>query len=319
MTNIYQKSDKYLVNSPTCVIEFRQNQSDLGWFYLNPTLTRCSFMLPSYLLSLREGIEAALIIGIVIGALRKIRRTDLAPALWWGVFSAAAVSAVAAILLTLFGLELEGPAEPIYEGATMLLAAGILTWMIFWMSSQARTLKTELEAGVNKAAASTGRRAIFWLAFVAVVREGIELALFLTASVFASDALQTSIGAALGLGTSILLGWSIFAAIVRLDLRRFFQVTGVLLILFAAGLVAHGVHEFNEVNLIPAVIEHVWDANAFLPAESILGQFMQTLFGYNPTPSLTEMLVYVGYLALIFLTLRGTQKKAQGPVAQPQA
>ena len=276
-------------------------------------------MLPSYLLSLREGIEAALIIGIVIGALRKIRRTDLVPALWWGVLSAAAVSALAAVLLTSFGLELEGPAEPIYEGATMLLAAGILTWMIFWMSQQARTLKSELEEGVNKAAASAGGRAIFWLAFVAVVREGVELALFLTASIFATDVLQTAIGAALGLGTAILLGWSIFAAIVRLDLRRFFQVTGFLLILFAAGLVAHSVHEFNEVGLIPSIIEHVWDLNSVISEDSTFGLFLKALFGYNGNPSLTEVLAYLGYLLAISLSLRGTQKKAEGAAVQPQS
>ena len=276
-------------------------------------------MLPSYLLSLREGIEAALIIGIVIGALRKIRRTDLVPALWWGVLSAAAVSTLAAVLLTSFGLELEGPAEPIYEGATMLLAAGILTWMIFWMSQQARTLKSELEEGVNKAAASAGGRAIFWLAFVAVVREGVELALFLTASIFATDVLQTAIGAALGLGTAILLGWSIFAAIVRLDLRRFFQVTGFLLILFAAGLVAHGVHEFNEVGLIPSVIEHVRDLNSVVSEDSTFGLFLKALFGYNGNPSLTEVLAYLGYLLVISLSLRGTQKKAEGAAVQPQS
>ena len=276
-------------------------------------------MLPSYLLSLREGIEAALIIGIVIGALRKIRRTDLVPALWWGVLSAAAVSTLAAVLLTSFGLELEGPAEPIYEGATMLLAAGILTWMIFWMSQQARTLKSELEEGVNKAAASAGGRAIFWLAFVAVVREGVELALFLTASIFATDVLQTAIGAALGLGTAILLGWSIFAAIVRLDLRRFFQVTGFLLILFAAGLVAHSVHEFNEVGLIPSIIEHVWDLNSVVSEDSTFGLFLKALFGYNGNPSLTEVLAYLGYLLVISLSLRGTQKRAEGAAVQPQS
>ena len=276
-------------------------------------------MLPSYLLSLREGIEAALIIGIVIGALRKIRRTDLVPALWWGVLSAAAVSTLAAVLLTSFGLELEGPAEPIYEGATMLLAAGILTWMIFWMSQQARTLKSELEEGVNKAAASAGGRAIFWLAFVAVVREGVELALFLTASIFATDVLQTAIGAALGLGTAILLGWSIFAAIVRLDLRRFFQVTGFLLILFAAGLVAHSVHEFNEVGLIPSIIEHVWDLNPVVSEDSTFGLFLKALFGYNGNPSLTEVLAYLGYLLAISLSLRGTQKRAEGAAVQPQS
>lgn len=276
-------------------------------------------MLPSYLLSLREGIEAALIIGIVIGALRKIRRADLVPALWWGVLSAAVVSALAAVLLTVLGLELEGPAEPIYEGATMLLAAGILTWMIFWMSQQARTLKSELEEGVNKAAASAGGRAIFWLAFVAVVREGVELALFLTASIFATDVLQTAVGAALGLGTAILLGWSIFAAIVRLDLRRFFQVTGFLLILFAAGLVAHGVHEFNEVGLIPSVIEHVWDLNLVVSEDSTFGLFLKALFGYNGNPSLTEVLAYLGYLLAISLSLRGTQKRAEGAAVQPQS
>ena len=113
-------------------------------------------MLPSYLLSLREGIEAALIIGIVLGALRKIRRPDLTPALWLGTITAIAVSALAAALLTLFGLELEGNAEILYEGLTMLLAAGILTWMIFWMSQQARNLKPELEEGVNRAAAFGG-------------------------------------------------------------------------------------------------------------------------------------------------------------------
>ena len=149
-----------------------------------------------------------------------------------------------------------------------------------------------------------------------MVREGIELGLFLTASVFATNALQTSIGAALGLGTAILLGWSIFASIVKLDLRRFFQVTGFLLILFAAGLVAHGVHEFNEIGVIPAVIEHVWNANAFLPAESILGQFMKTLFGYNPTPSLTEMLAYAAYVGAVWFALRSGQRKSTAVAQQ---
>ena len=128
-------------------------------------------MLPTYLLSLREGLEAALIIGIVLGAVNKIRRNDLAPAAWLGTLSAVAVSILTAILLTTFGMSLEGKAEEIFEGITMLIAAGILTWMIFWMGRQARFLKGELEAGVNKAAASTGKSAIFWVAFLAVVRE----------------------------------------------------------------------------------------------------------------------------------------------------
>lgn len=118
-------------------------------------------MLPAYVLSLREGLEAALIIGILLGALTKIRRTDLSPAVWLGTSSAVVISILAAVLLTSLGMSLEDEAEEIFEGVTMLIAAGILTWMIFWMSKQARFLKSELEAGINKAAASTGKRAVF--------------------------------------------------------------------------------------------------------------------------------------------------------------
>src|ERR1700752_4790251 len=263
-------------------------------------------MFPSYLLSLREGLEVALIIGIVLGALTKIRRSELAPSVWLGTLSAVGVSILTVVLLTSFGLSLEDGAEQIFEGITMLIAAGVLTWMIFWMRKQARFLKGELEAGVNKAAAAVGKRSMFWLAFIAVVREGIELALILTAAFFASDqsqvttsALQTLSGTILGLGTAALLGWALFASTLRLDLRRFFQVTSILLILFAAGLVAHGVHEFNEVGWIPAVIEHVWDINPVLDETSVVGQLIRTLFGYNGDPSLTEMIAYFVYLVVV--------------------
>lgn len=260
-------------------------------------------MLPTFLLSLREGLEAALIIGIVLGAVNKIRRNDLAPAVWYGVLSAVAVSILTALLLTGFGMSLEEQAEQIFEGITMFVAAGILTWMIFWMGRQARFLKSELEDGVNKAAASTGKRAVFTLAFMAVVREGIELALFITAAFFAGNQsqltgniIQTLAGTILGLGTAALLGYTIFATTVRLDLRKFFQVTGVLLILFAAGLVAHGVHEFNEVGWIPVIVEHVWDVNMLLDENSVAGHLLKTLFGYNGNPSLTEVLAYLAYI-----------------------
>ncbi|MCB9144685.1 MAG: FTR1 family protein [Anaerolineales bacterium] len=271
-------------------------------------------MLPSFLLSLREGLEAALIIGIVFGALQKIRRTDLAPALWMGTLAALGVSILTAVILTLFGLSLEDGAEQIYEGITMLLAAGILTWMIFWMSGQAKNIKTELEEGINKAVATTGKRAVFGLAFLAVVREGVELALFITAAFFAgsSENVTTNIiltltGVVLGLGTAVLLGWSLLAATARLNLRRFFQITGYLLILFAAGLVAHGIHEFNEVGWIPSIIEHVWDVNTIVDETSVVGELLKTLFGYNGNPSLTEVVGYFVYLAVaIFFFTRTT-------------
>ena len=274
-------------------------------------------MLPSYLLSLREGIEAALIIGIVLGALRQMRRTDLSSAVWIGVISASVLSVLAGVLLTTFGLSFEGRSEQIFEGITMLLAASVLTWMIFWMSRQARNIKGELESGVHKAAFEGGKRGLFALAFLAVLREGIELALFLVASVFASDVQQTLIGASLGLSTAILLGWSLFATTVRLNLHRFFQVTGFLLILFAAGLVAYGVHEFNEAGLIPSVVEHVWDVNPILDENATLGSMLKALFGYNGNPSLTEVLAYFAYFVAIFFGLRLSAQRKMAAV-QPR-
>ena len=285
-------------------------------------------MLPTYLLSLREGLEAALIIGIVLGAVSKIRRTDLRPAVWLGTLSAVIVSILTSIILTSFGMSLEEKAEQIFEGITMLIAAGILTWMIFWMGKQARFLKSELEAGVNKAAAAvgTGKRAVFWLAFVAVVREGVELAIFITAALFAgssdgasSNIIQVLAGTILGLGTSALLGYTLFATTVRLDLRRFFQVTGFLLILFAAGLVAHGVHEFNEVGWIPAIVEHIWDVNMILDENSVTGQLLKTLFGYNGNPSLTEIIAYFAYIATVVVFWRRDNKVTVKATAASQA
>jgi len=263
-------------------------------------------MLATFLLSLREGLEAALIIGIVLGAVNKIRRKDLVPYVWLGVLSAVIVSILTAFMIVSFGKALEGDAEKIFEGITMFIAAGILTWMIFWMGRQARFLKGELEEGVNKAAASTGKSGVFWLAFMTVVREGVELAIFIAAAFFAGNQIGTSVntvqilaGTFLGLGTAALLGYTLFATTVRLDLRRFFQVTSILLILFAAGLVAHGVHEFNEIGSIPPVIEHVWDVNMIVDENSVPGQLLKTLFGYNGNPSLTEMIAYFGYIAIV--------------------
>jgi high-affinity iron transporter len=274
-------------------------------------------MLPSFLLSLREGLEASLIIGIVLGALRKLRRTDLISTVWLGVICAAGVSILAAALLIAIGFELEGTAEQVFEGVTMFVAAGVLTWMIFWMNSQSRHIKGELEGGVMRAVSTRDKRGLFWLSFVAVAREGVELALFLAATVFivagpkGSSGSMALIGALLGLGTAALLGWSLFASTVRLDLRRFFRVTGLLLRVFAAGLVAHGVHEFVEAGMLPALIDPLWNLGAVLPESSLLGQVLGVLFGYSSDPSLLEMLVYAGYLASVLIALRVSNRRAE--------
>jgi len=253
-------------------------------------------MLASFLLSMREGLEAALIIGIVLGVLLKLKKTNLNVTVWAGAGVAVALSAAAAIVLNLLGMEFEGRGEQIFEGSAMLVAAGVLTWMIFWMQKTAVNLKSEIEAKTQDAVYSKGRNALFFLAFLAVFREGIELSLFLLAVRGASSPLQTLSGAILGLAGAVILGWMLFTSTRRLNLRAFFRVTNVLLIVFAAGMVAYGVHEFNEAGIIPSLIEHVWDINPILNENSQVGLLLKALVGYNGNPSLTEVIAYISYL-----------------------
>ena len=190
----------------------------------------------------------------------------------------------------------------------MLLAAGVLTWMIFWMQRQGRQVQAELERDVRQAVRAGSAWALFSLAFVAVVREGIETALFLTAAAFSATPAQTMIGGLLGLALAVLLGWMIFSAGKQLNVRAFFRGTSVLLLLFAAGLFAHGIHEFQEAGLLPMIVEHVYDINAILDENGTVGVFLKALLGYNGNLSLIEMLTYVGYLVLIgALVWRGWQ------------
>ncbi|MFZ1403426.1 MAG: FTR1 family protein [Anaerolineae bacterium] len=276
-------------------------------------------MLPAFLLALREGLEAALIVGIVLGALRKLGHNRQQGSVWQGVVAAVAVSLVAALLLYAVGLKMEGAAEQIFEGVTMLLAAAILTWMIFWMQTQGRRINRELETGVRQAVSGMGGNkghwALFSVAFIAVLREGIETALFLTAATFTAGGQATLLGALLGLSAAAALGYILFATTRQLNVKRFFQVTSVLLILFAAGLVAHSIHEFNEVGWIPAVVEHLWDTNGLLDENSGLGLILKALFGYNGNPSLTEVLGYVVYWAALIFGVRRLPQALTAPGA----
>jgi len=254
-------------------------------------------MLASFLLSLREGLEAALIIGIVLGVLVKLQHEDLNKQVWFGSGAAVLASVLAAILLNLLGLRFEGRVEEIFEGVAMLLAAGVLTWMIFWMHNSAGTLKQEIEAKTKDAVHGKGGQALFALAFLAVFREGIELALFLLAVQRTASPIQTLSGAVLGLAGAVVFGRALFNSTRRLSLRGFFRVTNVLLIIFAAGLVAYGVHELNGAGIIPAVIDPVWDINHILSDKSEVGLLLKALFGYNGNPSLTEVGAYGLYMA----------------------
>jgi high-affinity iron transporter len=256
-------------------------------------------MLAAALITFREGLEAVLIIGIVLAVLRRAGRSDWRTAVWWGVAAAAAVSLVAGLVLFAVGAEVEGRAEEIFEGTAMLLAAGFLTWMIFWMQGQGRQIKERLEADTEHALESGQRKGLFGLAFLAVAREGFETVLFLSAVAFADSEAMALLGGVIGLAAAVALGWLIFAASAGLDVRRFFQFTGLLLVIVAAGLVAHGIHEFQEAGLLPIVVEHVWDVNPVLDEGSTVGSLLKALFGYNGNPSLIEVVGYLAFYAIV--------------------
>jgi high-affinity iron transporter len=269
-------------------------------------------MISSLLLTLREGLEAALIISLVLGGLKRINRPDLNRIVWQGAISALILSVLAAIALDILGTDFKDPAESIFEGLSMLLAAGILTWMIFWMQRQARFLKSEIETNVRTTMANRGGQGLFFLSFLAVIREGLELALYLFAVRVTSNPLQILLGAVLGLAGAVAFGWLLFTSTHRFNLRRFFQVTNILLVIFAAGLVANGAHELIISGWIPAGIAQVWNISHLLNENSGIGQILNTLVGYNSQPSLTEILAYLGYVALILAGfLWGRQRVTQ--------
>lgn len=259
-------------------------------------------MLASFFLSFREGLEAALIIGVILGALKKTGRGKSALTVWMGTGLAVLLSILSGVLLNRLGASFEGRAEEIFEGTAMILAALILTWVILWMQSQSRSVGKKLENDVRQAVLKDSALALFFVAFLAVIREGIELAFFLTAAAMNADSSQVLLGAALGLAAVIVVAVLLFNSLVRLDISMFFRVTSVILILFAAGLVAHGVHEFNEAGVIPPVIEHVWDINPLLDENSTTGLLLKTLVGYNGNPSLTEVISYLLYFVVLWLS-----------------
>jgi len=172
------------------------------------------------------------------------------------------------------------------------------------MQRQSRQYQDGLKAEVTKALQGGRRWALFGIAFFAVLREGVETSLFLTATALVADERLVLLGALLGIACAIFLGWLLFKSTLRLELQRFFQVTGFLLILFAAGLFAHGVHEFVEAGWVPAIIDPIWNINHILDENSLLGSILKALFGYNGDPTLIESLAYLVYLGFILLGIR---------------
>ena len=245
----------------------------------------------------REGLEASLIVGIVLGYLAKTENRRYFRLIWLGTAAAVAVSVAAGAALFFTIGELEGRGEPIFEGVAMLSAVAVLTWMIFWMRKQAANIKTELEAKLASAIAAGSAIGLASVVFFAVLREGVETALFLFAIGESSTPLATGIGALVGLTISISLGVAIYMGSRRLNLRQFFTATGILLIVFAAGLLAHSTHEFQEAGILPGTVEHIWNTNAVVSEDSGFGKFLTALFGYNGDPSALEVAVWFTFLA----------------------
>jgi high-affinity iron transporter len=214
-------------------------------------------------------------------------------------------SVAVAVGLDAVGAEFDGPAAQIFEGITMLAAAGVLTWMIFWMQREGAHLRARLTQDVRAATGGTRSSwSLFLLAFFAVFREGVELALFLVAATFTTSPLQTITGAALGLLVAAAIGALLFAGSVRLNLRLFFNVTSLLLIFFAAGMVAYGSHELIEAGLLPALVDPLYNVNGAISDQTGLGLLLKTLFGYNGNPALLETVLYLAYFVVIWAFLR---------------
>ena len=255
----------------------------------------------SLIITLREGLEAGLIIAIILAYLHRVGYRKGFPAVWWGVAGAIVLSLAGGVLVFSLGLALEGRAEQAFEGAAMLLAVIVLGWMVVWMKRQARNIKRHLEALVQNAMLKGSSAALAGIALLAVGREGLETVLFMFAAYQTATLAQTLIGGLAGLAIAVALAVAIYKGSRFLNLRAFFNVTGVLIIFVAAGLLARGLHELQEAALLPALVEHVWDINPVLNEKAGIGSFLKGILGYNGNPSLIEVVAYGWFLIVTLL------------------
>ena len=276
-------------------------------------------MVQAFVITLREGLEMALITVIVLAYLAKTSRRALFSRIWQGVALGAAVSIAAGAVLFAIGGELEGRAEQVFEGSTLMFAAIVLTWMVLWMKSQARSVKGHIETRVEAAAGTGSGYALMSLAFVLIAREGLETSLFIFSASKTSTPVATSVGAVAGLVAVVALGRVIYRGSRRLNLKMFFQVTGVMLIVFGAGLVVRGISEFQEARLLPEIVDHVWNTNSVMDDRSGAGAFLRGLFGYHGDPSLLEVIVYPLYLSAALWFFLGFSTQGRAPQKQAGA
>lgn len=263
-------------------------------------------MLASFLVILREGFEASLLVAILLAYLAQIGRPKDARAVWYGVGGAAVLSVAVGGVLFATASGLGGKAGLIFKGAAMWLAVGFLTYMVLWMRRQSRTVARDLRRGVDEALERGSLFALVSLSFVMVFREGLETALFMFGITQTSTPLAVAAGGLLGLAGAIVLGYLVYAGGRRINIGAFFKITGALLLVVAAGLLAHGVAMFEMAGLFPAILYPLWDLTgvSVLTTESTVGQFLSAFLGWDPKPDLIEFgawalyVVIVGYLFL---------------------
>ena len=268
------------------------------------------------LTGLREGVEAALIVAIVLAYLARTGNARHASKVWLGTGLAVAVSLVAGLVIFNTVGTLQEPYEQAFEGATMLIAAAVVTWMLFWMRRQAMAMRGELQAAVDRVLTEGTAYGLGVLAFTAVIREGIETALFLVGQATSAEtnAPSLAVGALAGLAIAVAIGYGFYRGSRRVDLRAFFRWTGIALVFIAAGLLSHAVHEFVEIGLITIGTATAFDISAILSHDDGIGAFLRAIVGYSARPEQVTLAVHLVYLVVILgLYVRPVRPPTPGP------
>ena len=259
-------------------------------------------MLGNFLIGLREGLEASLVVSILIAFLVRTDRRSVLPKVWIGVGAAVAISVGVTVALALTQQALTFTAQETFGGSLSIIAVGFVTWMIFWMRRTARSISGELRGRLEDAI-QLGSTAVVLMAALAVGREGLETALFFfTAAQAAGETTDPLIGFLLGIAVAVLLAYFIYRGAVKINMGKFFSVTGVLLIFVAAGILAYGVHDLQEAGILPGLNVLAFDVSAAVPPDSWYGVLLKGVFNFSPQTTWLEAIVWVAYVATV-LTL----------------
>lgn len=280
-------------------------------------------MFANFLIGLREGLEAALIVGILVAYLVRTGRTERLRPLWIGVGLAVALSLGAGALLTFTQHGLDTfKAQETFGGVMSIVAVGFVTWMIFWMRRTARGLAKELQGRLDVALAG-GAGAIVVTAFIATAREGLETALFVWSAAKATETTTTPIlGALLGIAVAVVLGWLLYQRAVHLDLSKFFTWTGAGLIVVAAGVLAYGIHDLWEAGLLSGSLfdTPAFDVSEQVPPGSWYGTLLRGTINFRPDPAWAEVMAWSAYLTIVMaLFFRPSRPEMQPAEPRPTA